>query len=348
MRLMKIKYIVIIPIILIMLLFISCKKEELKEVKFDNDINVYTDTNDYNRDNITFVNKCDFKNEDNILIISFELSIQIKLLSNGQEKYKLSEPNAYGNDIDMEEDVLSNYDSKDKDKTAIFNDKEFIVSSVEQPGDCLNYINFFLVIKDGNPECKYRIDFKFNNVILSVHSYDEGYELDKFLYVHDPSKLDSVLLDAEYDPNAVFGYKPNTTGSLKQFAEYDWFDEEAVNGYKNDRITYINENDGRLKALENTLRSQNKSIEEIARACSNLRNNIRLEQYKDDPEGLANLKQRNLEKYGHEEGPLPDELYVKYRSWEKVLEKCYSVNRGMDACCGVYDMYYYLYNEFAY
>lgn len=91
-----------------------------------------------------------------------------------------------------------------------------------------------------------------------------------------------------------------------------------------------------------------KSIEEIARACSNLRNNIRLEQYKDDPEGLANLKQRNLDKYGHEEGPLPDELYVKYGSWEIVLEKCYSVNRGMDACCGVYDMFYYLYNEFAY
>ena len=96
------------------------------------------------------------------------------------------------------------------------------------------------------------------------------------------------------------------------------------------------------------VRSQNKSIEEIARACSNLRNNIRLEQYKDDPEGLANLKQRNLEKYGHEEGPLPDELYLKYGSWEIVLEKCYSINRAMDACCGVYDMYYYLYNDFAY
>ena len=94
------------------------------------------------------------------------------------------------------------------------------------------------------------------------------------------------------------------------------------------------------------LHGNNKSIEEIARACSALRNQIRLDQYKDDPEGLAKLKERNLEKYGHEEGPLPDELYAKYNNtWEMVLQKCYSTNAGMDACCGVYDKYFYLYNR---
>ena len=96
------------------------------------------------------------------------------------------------------------------------------------------------------------------------------------------------------------------------------------------------------------MREAGKTIEEIARACSTLRNQIRLDSYKDDPEGLATIKARNLEKYGHEEGPTPDELYAKYGSWETVLEKCYSTNPGMDACCGVYDIYFYTYTTFAY
>ena len=55
------------------------------------------------------------------------------------------------------------------------------------------------------------------------------------------------------------------------------------------------------------------------------------------------MKARNLEKYGHEEGPLPDELYEQYGSWETVLSKAFSVNAGMDACFGLYDDYYDVY-----
>ena len=153
----------------------------------------------------------------------------------------------------------------------------------------------------------------------------------------------SVLADAEYDENAYYGFKPNSTGSLSTYAKYDWTIEKNVLEYKEARIKYIEENDKKIKNLELKLRAENKTIEEIARACSSLRNQVRLDQYKDDPEGLKTLKERNLTKYGHEEGPLPDELFVKYCSWEDVLKKCYSTNMGMDACCGVYDKYFYMY-----
>ena len=40
---------------------------------------------------------------------------------------------------------------------------------------------------------------------------------------------------------------------------------------------------------------------------------------------------------------MPDELFAQYGSWERVIEKAFSTNAGMDACLGLYDDYYYLY-----
>ena len=90
-------------------------------------------------------------------------------------------------------------------------------------------------------------------------------------------------------------------------------------------------------------RVHHKDVEEIARTVSERRNELRLEAVKDNPDEEALLRERNLEKYGHEEGPLPDELYEKYGSWEAVLEKAFNSNVGMDACLGLYDDYYPLY-----
>ena len=64
-----------------------------------------------------------------------------------------------------------------------------------------------------------------------------------------------------------------------------------------------------------------------------------------DPEGLAEVKKSNLETYGHEEGPAPEELFAQYGSWTAVLQHAFSTNMGMDACCGLYDNYYRLYQE---
>jgi nucleoid-associated protein YgaU len=89
---------------------------------------------------------------------------------------------------------------------------------------------------------------------------------------------------------------------------------------------------------------QNKSIEEIARAVSQKRNELRLDAYIGDPEGLARVKKSNLDTYGNENGPTIDYLYEKYGSWEAVLQKALSSNPGMDACLGLYDDFYSFYS----
>ena len=85
------------------------------------------------------------------------------------------------------------------------------------------------------------------------------------------------------------------------------------------------------------------TVEQIARAVSTKRNEIRIASYANDPEGLARLKARNLELYGNENGGSPDYFYERYGSWETVIDKSFSTNSGMDACLGLYDDYYVLY-----
>ena len=162
------------------------------------------------------------------------------------------------------------------------------------------------------------------------------------IYKHEPMKNPYAAADIIKDDNAIYGYKPNETGSLKQYAVLDWTDAKQVNEWKEERIAYHNSIESMYEILD-SMKKEGKTIEEIARTLSNKRNQIRLEAYKDDPERLAIAKQRNLEKYGNEEGPQPDELYAKYGSWEIVLSKAFSTNSGMDACLGLYDNYYNLY-----
>ena len=96
------------------------------------------------------------------------------------------------------------------------------------------------------------------------------------------------------------------------------------------------------------MRDEGASIEEMARAVSTERNRLRMETYQDQPDALASLKESNLKTYGHEDGPTPDELFEKYGSWTAVLQKSFSPNLGMGACCGLYDEYYWLYIELRY
>ena len=50
------------------------------------------------------------------------------------------------------------------------------------------------------------------------------------------------------------------------------------------------------------MREKGASIEEMARAISIERNRIRLESYKDDPQGLKSVKESNLKTYGMKKG----------------------------------------------
>jgi len=165
-----------------------------------------------------------------------------------------------------------------------------------------------------------------------------------FSYAHDPKDNPSAMRDAVVNPDAVFGFSPNPESTrLGTYADaIDWADAGQVAAARVERAAYF-ASMSELYTMIETMQAEGKSIEEIARAVSKRRNEIRLEAYKDDPEGLAKVKQSNLETYGHEEGPDADDLFAKYGSWQTVMEKALSTNAGMDACLGFYDEYYFTY-----
>lgn len=166
---------------------------------------------------------------------------------------------------------------------------------------------------------------------------------DGFHYVHDPRLNPKAMEDIIEDPTAVYGFSPSPESTrLKAYTSYDWSDPAVVESGRAERIAYHAKNAG-LYTMAEQLKAEGKSIEEIARAVSAERNRLRLAAYDGDPEGLAIVKQSNLDTYGNENGPTADSLYAKYGSWETVLEKAFSLNSGMHACLGLYDDYYDLY-----
>ena len=165
---------------------------------------------------------------------------------------------------------------------------------------------------------------------------------ESFTYQHDPRDNPSAMKDIVVNEDAVYGFSPSPTGSLKDYVDYDWTDPELVEAGRQQRIAY-HEGFSELYDMIDQMTADGASTEEIARAVSTRRNEMRLEAYKDDPEGLAVAKARNLEQYGNENGGTPEFFYDKYGSWEKVIEKSLSVNSGMDACTGLYDDYYDMY-----
>ena len=159
-------------------------------------------------------------------------------------------------------------------------------------------------------------------------------------YQHDPMKNPKAAADIVENPDAVYGYSPSPESTrLKDYVDYDWTDEAVVNEMKEQREAY-HESIQELYDMIDSMKADGKDIEEIARAVSTRRNELRLEAYKDDPEGLEKVKKSNLDTYGDENGGSPDYFYEKYGSWETVLEKALSVNAGADACLGLYDKYY--------
>ena len=173
----------------------------------------------------------------------------------------------------------------------------------------------------------------------------EAASKEPFRYEHDPMENPSAAEDIVVNPDAVYGYSPNPESTrLGTYADaIDWTDEDQVAAARQERADYLNSFKDLYKLIEDML-AEGKNVEEIARASSAKRNEIRLASYDDNPEGLEKVKKSNLDTYGHEEGPTPDQLYEKYGSWQTVLEKSLSSNPGMDACLGFYDEYYDTYD----
>ena len=159
-------------------------------------------------------------------------------------------------------------------------------------------------------------------------------------YVHDPRLNDRAMEDIVVDNTAVYGFKPSKDSvRLAEYVDADWSDPVAVEGWKQDRIKYLSQFDS-MYDLWKEMVANGAATEEIARAVSAKRNEIRLASYVNDPEGLEKVKKSNLDTYGNENGPTPESLFEKYGSWEKVLLKSFSSNSGMDACLGLYDVQY--------
>ena len=191
--------------------------------------------------------------------------------------------------------------------------------------------------------------FMLSIVVFSTFAYaDTGTEEAAFVYEYDPRDNPEAMKDIVENPDAVYGFSPDPASErLGNYAEYDWTDPDLVKQAQEERRAYHESMDSMTDILYE-MRENDASMEEMARAVSEERNRLRIEACKDDPEALASLKESNLKTYGHEDGPTPDELYEKYGSWTTVLQKAFSPNLGMDACCGLYDEYYWLYIELGY
>ena len=171
---------------------------------------------------------------------------------------------------------------------------------------------------------------------------------DVYSYVHDPRLCSEAMKDIVVNPDAVYGFSPDPQSKrLGSYAAYDWTDPVFVEKAKAERTAYHDSFKSMSEILER-MKGLGASSEEIARAVSAERNRLRFAAYDGDPEGLAQVRKSNLETYGHEEGPTPDEMFAKYGSWEAVTQKAFSPNLGMDACCGLYDVYYQQYIELGY
>ena len=166
----------------------------------------------------------------------------------------------------------------------------------------------------------------------------------KFQYKHNPSDSPKVLLDAVEDTNAVYGYRPNDIGSLKKFVKYDWTDSDVVAKFRENRLRYHIENDG-YRELVNSMRADGHSDVEIAKTLVEKRNANRLSSYIDENGKISDIELYNQAKehcvtyeqlkHGINGNPGKSDL--------QIIESAMKGNEGMDACCGLYDDYYYTY-----
>ena len=170
---------------------------------------------------------------------------------------------------------------------------------------------------------------------------DADPEKEGFQYVHDPMEYHGAAPDIIENPDAVYGYVPNPSSIRlgKYVNRFDWTNPEEVAVGRAERQIYHNSID-ELYAMIRDMKAANKTDEEIARAVSKRRNEIRIESYKDDAEGLAIMKQSNLAAYGNETGSTVEYLYDIYEDWETIIVMSLSANPGMDACLGFFDEYY--------
>lgn len=155
----------------------------------------------------------------------------------------------------------------------------------------------------------------------------------------DPLSNPKIAKEIESNSDAVYGYSPKKGSPLDKFG-VDWTNQERVASARAKRMEYLKNMEQKKVKLESEvakLQSEGMSIEEIARKMSEKRNLDRMKSYdSSNSEGLAAMKERNIQQYGREEGPTPEQLFEKYGSWEEVIYGSVRTSPAMDVLTGLY------------
>ncbi|WP_123525371.1 hypothetical protein [Streptomyces sp. 840.1] len=86
-----------------------------------------------------------------------------------------------------------------------------------------------------------------------------------------------------------------------------------------------------MERTECAMRAEGRSEEDIARTLVQMRNDAKdIVRAGMSPEQVAELEARNQKKYGNPLGPTADQLYLKYGSWEKVVEAATRSSAAVD------------------
>lgn len=136
----------------------------------------------------------------------------------------------------------------------------------------------------------------------------------------------------EANPNGVYGYMP-IEGS--RFAKFDFSDVDGVEKYRQIRIEYLAESK-ELSIAVDKMRSLGKSSQEIATRVVLQRNSQKIEarawMKKEDVE---KLEAGNIKLYGDPVGPTPGQLFEKYETWEKIIEKSMEKSPALNMLLGL-------------
>lgn len=146
-------------------------------------------------------------------------------------------------------------------------------------------------------------------------------------------------MDAIEDPNAVYGYRPREDGSLASFANAKWDDPIAVEGYRQDRIAYHNRNEGAARQMVLKMEAEGASLEDIAKAVNEYRNQSRINAYIDSNGKIKNIDGYNAALARAEKNSY-ENLILSGKTPEQIIKSATKGNPAMDACTGLYDEYF--------
>lgn len=159
--------------------------------------------------------------------------------------------------------------------------------------------------------------------------------------IGDPASDPKVLEDAVEDSKAVYGFKPNEKGSLKEFATEDWSDPIYVANQRKIRIDYIKENKQYGQIVEE-MRKQGFSESEIAKSLVDTRNTHRLSYYFDE---AGNIIDKSKYQQALEHCVSYEDLRAGIRNGIKckppktdaeIIRSAMNTNPAYDACVGLY------------